>query len=165
MDYHVLIDGVPIHQIVVELTLQRYNLSTIVSVHYNLTNQLVSPRDTIGKVGISKRFYDFSPLSIYNTVVKGLVEDVFILRYDVLHSRLVYPLRLTMTQLMGSLNPVVSSNYDACSVCHEMTIGHLVCKHHICLLCYSKLVKAECPMCRTSIKSFCNKIHSEVQKN
>ena len=49
----------------------------------------------------------------------------------------------------------VEFDFGKCSVCHQSTRTQTVCKHHLCILCWSKLdiVSEEnhfkqCPICR-----------------
>ena len=39
-------------------------------------------------------------------------------------------------------------NIDDCCVCHEKTQLKTNCKHTLCALCWNKLKKRECPICR-----------------
>ena len=49
------------------------------------------------------------------------------------------------------ISPNITLRFEECCVCLDKTGGELMCKHALCGMCASKLVKDRCPICRRKI--------------
>jgi hypothetical protein len=45
----------------------------------------------------------------------------------------------------------IETSFKNCCVCDDETTHKTACKHHICIVCVSRLNKQKCPMCRSAI--------------
>ena len=45
----------------------------------------------------------------------------------------------------------IETTFKNCCVCDDETTHKTACKHHICIVCISRLNKQRCPMCRCAI--------------
>lgn len=55
---------------------------------------------------------------------------------------------LAYNEFCKELGDRVKKAYDECCICNDITTMQTQCKHHICVVCVSKLNKNKCPLCR-----------------